>query len=70
MISTIRTLRRAVSNLQDLAFDAQHDKHDPDFVPERESDDTVKDSKGNPNGSDDHSHGANDASDGADSGDD
>lgn len=50
-----------------LRFDAQDDKLDPDFEPERESDSIAEDSEGNPNGSDDRSDGANDASDGADS---
>lgn len=45
LITTIRTLRRAVSNLQDFAFDAQDNKLDPDFVPKRESDDTAEDSE-------------------------
>ncbi|KAI8543450.1 hypothetical protein RHMOL_Rhmol08G0219100 [Rhododendron molle] len=64
LISTIRTLRRAVSNLQDFTFDQLDDKHDPEYAPERGSDDSVEDSEGNPNGSDDHSDGANNVSDG------
>ncbi|KAI8549113.1 hypothetical protein RHMOL_Rhmol06G0001000 [Rhododendron molle] len=58
LISTIRTLRRAVSNLQDFAFDRLDNKHDPEYAPERESDETAEDSEGNPNGSDDRSNGA------------
>ncbi|KAI8571523.1 hypothetical protein RHMOL_Rhmol01G0126400 [Rhododendron molle] len=62
-LPTIRTLRRAVSNLQDFAFDQLDDKHDPECAPERGSDDTVEDSEGNPNGSNDRSDGVNDDSD-------
>ncbi|KAI8535337.1 hypothetical protein RHMOL_Rhmol10G0166500 [Rhododendron molle] len=62
LISTIWTLRHVVSNLQDFAFDQLDDKHDPEYVPERGSDNTVEDSEGNSNGSDDHSDGANDVS--------
>ncbi|KAI8559796.1 hypothetical protein RHMOL_Rhmol04G0202500 [Rhododendron molle] len=58
LISTIRTLRRAVSNLQDIVFNQMDDK----YAPEHLSDDTTEDSEGNPNGSDDRSNGANDAS--------
>ncbi|KAI8559902.1 hypothetical protein RHMOL_Rhmol04G0211900 [Rhododendron molle] len=64
LITTIRSLRRAVSNLQDFCFNQLDDKDDPESVPGRESDDSVEDSEGNPNGSDDRSDGANDASDG------
>ncbi|KAG5548768.1 hypothetical protein RHGRI_014202 [Rhododendron griersonianum] len=62
LISTIRTLRRAVSSLQDFAFDQVDDKHDPEYAPGRESDETANDVSGDPNGSDDRSDGANDAS--------
>ncbi|KAI8538385.1 hypothetical protein RHMOL_Rhmol09G0098900 [Rhododendron molle] len=62
LISPIWTLRCAVSNLQDFAFDQMDDKHDPEYTPGRESDETVEDSEGNPNGSDDRLDGANDAS--------
>lgn len=60
LISTICILRRAVSNLQDVAFDQLDDKHDPEYVPECESDDTAEDSAGNPSGFDNRSDGAND----------
>ncbi|KAG5548771.1 hypothetical protein RHGRI_014202 [Rhododendron griersonianum] len=42
LISTIRTLRRAVSSLQDFAFDQVDDKHDPEYAPGRESDETAE----------------------------
>ncbi|KAI8572157.1 hypothetical protein RHMOL_Rhmol01G0176500 [Rhododendron molle] len=60
LISTIRTLRRAVSNLQDFAFNQLDDKDDPESASGRESDETAEDSEGNPNGSDDRSDGASD----------
>ncbi|KAI8558946.1 hypothetical protein RHMOL_Rhmol04G0135900 [Rhododendron molle] len=60
LIGTIRTLHRAVSNLQDFAFDQLDDKEDSDSVLGRESDETAEDSEGNPNGSDDRSDGASD----------
>ncbi|KAI8559480.1 hypothetical protein RHMOL_Rhmol04G0177200 [Rhododendron molle] len=44
LISTIGTLHHAVSNLQDLAFDAQDDKHDPEYAPERKSNTIAEDS--------------------------
>lgn len=68
LVSTIRTIRRAISNLQDVAVDAQDDELDPEFAEQRESNDTAEDSEGNLNGSDDRSDDVNDASDGANSG--
>ncbi|KAI8567970.1 hypothetical protein RHMOL_Rhmol02G0162800 [Rhododendron molle] len=57
LISTIRTLYHAVSNLQDFTFDQQDDK----YALEHLSEDTTEDSEGNSNGSDDRSDGAYDA---------
>lgn len=64
-LSTIRFLRRAISNLQDAAFDVQENELDPKFKEKLES----SDSDGNPNSLDDHSDSANDATNGAHSGD-
>lgn len=58
LVTTIRNLRCAISNLQDFTFDAQDDKLDPDFEPKWEFNSIVEDSEGNPNGSDDLSNGA------------
>lgn len=68
LITTIHTLCCAISNLQDAAFDAWDDERDPEFAEDKKSESTAKDSKGNPNGSDDRLDNANDASDGANSG--
>lgn len=67
LVSTIRTLRRTISNLQDVAFDALDDELDPEFAEERKFESTAEDSEGNPNKLDNHSNDANDASDGANS---
>ncbi|KAI8542262.1 hypothetical protein RHMOL_Rhmol08G0125100 [Rhododendron molle] len=58
LITTIRTLCCAVSNLQDFTYNQQDDKNDPGFTPECLSEDTTEDSDGNSNGSDDRSDGA------------
>lgn len=62
MRSSLQTLRRAVSNLQDIAFDAKDDGPNAKLggkvtVDEESSED--------PNALDDHSDAANDASDGS-----
>lgn len=65
LFSTIRSLRRAISNLQDAAFEAGNDELDPEFRGGQEAEGTEEDSDVNPNASDDRSNAANDASDGA-----
>ncbi|KAI8535376.1 hypothetical protein RHMOL_Rhmol10G0169400 [Rhododendron molle] len=63
LTSTIRSLRRAVSNLQDFSFDQLDNKGDPEYTLGGDSEETAENSEGSPNGSDDRSDGANDASD-------
>ncbi|KAI8568181.1 hypothetical protein RHMOL_Rhmol02G0177600 [Rhododendron molle] len=64
LITTIRSLRRAMSNLQDFCFNQLDDKDDPESVPGHESEESAEDSEGNPNCSDNRSDNVNDASDG------
>ncbi|KAG5544871.1 hypothetical protein RHGRI_017360 [Rhododendron griersonianum] len=70
VLTSLQALRRAVSNLQDMAFDAMDDGLDPKIGDAAATEQNADDySDGNPNASDDRSDAANDASDGADSGD-
>ncbi|KAI8524804.1 hypothetical protein RHMOL_Rhmol13G0178200 [Rhododendron molle] len=64
LITTIRSLCRVVSNLQDFCFDQLDDKDDLESVTGHESEESAEDSEGNPNGLDHRLDGANDTSDG------
>lgn len=65
--SSLQTLRRAVSNLRDIAFDA---KDDGPNIKLKGKVTANEESNGDPNASDDHSDATNDASDGSSPGDD
>ncbi|KAI8550825.1 hypothetical protein RHMOL_Rhmol06G0137600 [Rhododendron molle] len=62
LISTIRSLCRAVTNLRDFYFDQLDNKDDPKYVLGRELEDTTEDPEGNTNDLNDRSDGGNDAS--------
>ncbi|KAG5524029.1 hypothetical protein RHGRI_030887 [Rhododendron griersonianum] len=70
VLTSLQALRRAVSNLQDMAFDAADDGLDLEFgdaaAAEQNAD---EDSDGNLNASDDRSDAANDGADSGDGGD-
>ncbi|KAF7117132.1 hypothetical protein RHSIM_RhsimUnG0002900 [Rhododendron simsii] len=67
LLTSLQTLQRAVSNLQDMAFDTVDDDLDPEFGGAAAVEQNVDDSDRNLNASDDRLDAANDASDGANS---
>lgn len=69
LLSTICSLHRAITSLQDATFGAGIDDLDQEFGRGQEAEGTKEDSDGNPNASDDRSNVANDATHGANSGD-
>lgn len=71
VLTSLQALQRAISNLQDIAFDVVEDGLDPDLGDATAAEQNAKeDSDGNANASDDHSGAASDRANSEDGGDD